>query len=54
MQGLGWNVELDSFVEPNTIVGQVPFTNIIATLDPEAPRRLVLVSLHFYLKHLNV
>jgi hypothetical protein len=42
MQGLGWEVELDSFVEPNTIVGQVPFSNIIATLDPAAPRRLVL------------
>lgn len=42
MQGLGWSVELDSFVEPKTIVGQVPFHNIIATLDPEAPRRLVL------------
>lgn len=43
MQGLGWDVEIDSFVEPNTIVGQVPFNNIIATLNPDAPRRLVIV-----------
>ena len=42
MQVLGWEVELDSFVEPNTVVGSVPFHNIIATLDPAAPRRLVL------------
>jgi hypothetical protein len=32
---LGWSVELDSFTEPNTVVGSIPFTNIIATLDPE-------------------
>lgn len=41
MRGLGWNVEVDSF-EQNTVVGKVRFNNIIATLDPNAPRRLVL------------
>ena len=42
MQRLGWEVEVDSFTEPNTVVGQVDFHNIVATLDPNAPRRLVL------------
>jgi hypothetical protein len=39
MRSLGWDVEVDAFVDQNTIVGQVPFANIIATLDPNAPRR---------------
>ena len=42
MQRLGWDVEVDSFTEPNTVVGEVDFHNIVATLDPNAPRRLVL------------
>ncbi|XP_029964032.1 glutaminyl-peptide cyclotransferase-like a [Salarias fasciatus] len=37
----GWSVDLDSFQNP-TPRGQVTFTNIIATLDPSAPRRLLL------------
>ncbi|XP_040902884.1 glutaminyl-peptide cyclotransferase-like a [Toxotes jaculatrix] len=37
----GWSVDLDSFQSP-TPRGQVTFTNIIATLDPSAPRRLLL------------
>ncbi|CAB1347571.1 unnamed protein product [Coregonus sp. 'balchen'] len=37
----GWTVELDSFLSP-TPRGQVTFSNIIATLDPGAPRRLLL------------
>lgn len=36
-----WAVDLDSFHSP-TPRGQVKFTNIIATLDPSAPRRLLL------------
>jgi len=41
MASLGWSVEEDSF-EQNTVVGRVRFTNIIATLDPSAPRRMVI------------
>ena len=41
MSGLGWSIEEDNF-EQNTVVGKVPFSNIIATLDPNAPRRMVL------------
>ncbi|XP_037316706.2 glutaminyl-peptide cyclotransferase-like a isoform X2 [Pungitius pungitius] len=37
----GWAVDLDSF-RSSTPRGQVTFTNIIATLDPLAPRRLLL------------
>ncbi|KAK7882622.1 hypothetical protein WMY93_028796 [Mugilogobius chulae] len=40
-QSAGWSVELDSFQSP-TPHGQVTFTNIVATLDPLAPRRLLL------------
>eukprot|EP00093_Oithona_nana_P007239 07239.XXX_409223_410097_1 [CDS] Oithona nana genome sequencing. len=41
LSGLGWSIEEDNF-EQNTVVGKVPFSNIIATLDPNAPRRMVL------------
>ncbi|KAJ8280767.1 hypothetical protein GJAV_G00058750 [Gymnothorax javanicus] len=37
----GWSVELDSFPSP-TPRGQVMFSNVLAVLDPIAPRRLVL------------
>lgn len=37
----GWDIDLDSFQSP-TPRGRVTFTNIIATLDPGAPRRLLL------------
>lgn len=37
----GWSVEVDSFPSP-TPRGQVTFSNILAVLDPQAPRRLVL------------
>lgn len=37
----GWDIDLDSFQAP-TPRGQVTFTNIVATLDPVAPRRLLL------------
>jgi len=42
MSDLGWTVEEDAF-EQDTVIGNVRFTNIIATLNPNAPRRLVLV-----------
>jgi len=41
MGGLGWTVTLDKFRE-NTVIGDKEFTNIIATLNPGAPRRLVI------------
>ena len=41
MSSLGWTIEEDSF-QQNTVVGRVRFTNIIATLDPNAPRRMVI------------
>ncbi|XP_039865267.1 glutaminyl-peptide cyclotransferase-like a [Simochromis diagramma] len=37
----GWSIDLDSFQSP-TPRGQVTFTNVVATLDPSAPRRLLL------------
>ncbi|XP_077467125.1 glutaminyl-peptide cyclotransferase-like a isoform X2 [Stigmatopora argus] len=37
----GWKVDLDSFTD-TTPRGKVTFTNIIAILDPSAPRRLML------------
>merc|ERR1711970_1087361 len=42
MSNLGWTVQEDPF-EQDTVIGKVKFTNIIATLNPNAPRRLVLV-----------
>jgi len=41
MSNLGWTIEEDKF-EQDTIIGNVEFTNIIATLDPNAPRRMVI------------
>jgi len=42
MSSLGWSVQEDPF-EEDTVIGKVKFTNIIATLNPNAPRRMVLV-----------
>ena len=42
MSNMGWTVEEDEF-EQNTVIGKVKFTNIVATLDPNAPRRMVIV-----------
>lgn len=41
MQSLGWTIETDKF-QDRTPLGQKTFENIIATLDPNADRRLVL------------
>jgi len=47
MQNLGWDVQIDSFTEPNTVLGKaVNFKNVIATLDKNAPRRL-LIACHY-------
>lgn len=45
-----WDIDLDTF-KSQTPRGQVTFTNIVATLDPLAPRRLVL-SCHYDSKSL--
>ncbi|KTG40726.1 hypothetical protein cypCar_00011185 [Cyprinus carpio] len=37
----GWSVEVDSFIS-ETPHGPVSFTNVLAVLDPMAPRRLLL------------
>lgn len=41
MSSLGWNVQEDPF-EQDTVIGKVKFNNIIATLNPNAPRRMVI------------
>lgn len=45
----GWEVTEDAFYA-HTPYGQLPFTNIIATLNPEAKRQLVLAC-HFDSKY---
>lgn len=45
MKALNWHVEEDSFTDL-TPYGEKRFTNVIATKDPDAPRRVV-VSAHF-------
>ncbi|KAI5116851.1 hypothetical protein M0805_006805 [Coniferiporia weirii] len=45
MRKLDWDVEEDSFTE-KTPYGMKRFTNVIATKDPEAPRKVV-VAAHF-------
>ena len=41
MKDLDWDVKVDEF-ESQTPLGERKFTNVIATLDPNADRRLVL------------
>ena len=45
MKKLNWHVEEDSFTD-TTPYGKKRFTNVIATKDPKAPRR-VIVAAHF-------
>ncbi|QRV86094.1 Peptidase family M28 protein [Ceratobasidium sp. AG-Ba] len=45
MKAMNWDVEEDSFTD-NTPYGTKRFTNVIATKDPHAPRKLVLAA-HF-------
>jgi glutaminyl-peptide cyclotransferase len=42
MQGLDWKVESDPFEENTPIFGRLQFENIVATLNPNARRYLVL------------
>lgn len=45
LRNLNWHVEEDQF-EDNTPYGRKTFTNVIATKDPDAPRRIIM-SAHF-------
>lgn len=45
LKKLNWHVEEDSFTD-TTPYGEKRFTNVIATKDPSAPRR-VIVAAHF-------
>lgn len=49
MQSLGWDVQTDKFTD-TTPLGKKDFENIISTLDPKAPRNLVLAC-HFDSKY---
>jgi len=49
LKALDWHVEEDSFVD-NTPIGKKKFTNVIATKDPTALRRVIL-SAHFDSKY---
>ncbi|KAI8869710.1 hypothetical protein GQ42DRAFT_179093 [Ramicandelaber brevisporus] len=49
MSNLGWHVELDQFTA-STPHGNIPMANVIATFNPNAPRRLVL-SAHYDSKY---
>ena len=50
MKDLNWNVELDEFVDKTPIFGDLKFSNIIATLNPEAERFLV-IACHYDSKY---
>jgi len=52
MKKLNWHVEEDSFTD-TTPYGEKRFTNVIATKDPDAPRRVV-VAAHFDSKYFSV
>jgi glutaminyl-peptide cyclotransferase len=45
LKALDWHVEEDTFVA-KTPIGSKKFTNVIATHDSDAPRRVIL-SAHF-------
>jgi hypothetical protein len=49
LRALDWHVEEDAFTD-NTPYGPRSFTNIIATKDPAAPRRVIL-SAHYDSKY---
>lgn len=51
LQALDWHIEEDSFTE-DTPIGIKRFTNVIATKDPTAARRVVL-SAHFDSKYFS-
>jgi glutaminyl-peptide cyclotransferase len=42
MSNLGWTIEEDAFEQNTVLKRRIKFTNIIATLNPDAPRRMVI------------
>jgi len=42
MRHLNWHVGSDTFEDPKTVLGPKNFSNVIATLNPGAPRRLII------------
>nr|XP_033811645.1 glutaminyl-peptide cyclotransferase-like protein isoform X2 [Geotrypetes seraphini] len=50
-QSADWRVELDTF-EDKTPFGSLTFSNVVATLDPKAPQRLVLAC-HYDSKYFS-
>ncbi len=48
-QDLGWHIEQDTFTA-NTPMGPKTFNNIVATQNPEAPKKLVMAA-HFDSKY---
>ncbi|TDL24979.1 hypothetical protein BD410DRAFT_718967 [Rickenella mellea] len=51
LKALKWHIEEDAFTD-NTPYGMKKFTNIIATKDPDAPRRIILAA-HFDSKYFS-
>lgn len=52
MRGLGWKVEEDRFEEETPVFGVLNFRNIVATLNPNADRYLVLAC-HYDSKYVR-
>lgn len=45
LRNLNWHIEEDEFTD-STPYGNKKFTNVIATKDPDAPRRIIMAA-HF-------
>ncbi|XP_063234277.1 glutaminyl-peptide cyclotransferase-like isoform X2 [Bacillus rossius redtenbacheri] len=52
MQELGWSVEQDSFKDTVPVLGELQFTNVVAKLNPDAQRFLMLAC-HYDSKYMN-
>ncbi|CAG0880818.1 unnamed protein product, partial [Cyprideis torosa] len=52
MEGYGWNIETFSHSERVPILGNTQFTNVVATLNPNAPRKLAMAC-HYDSKYFN-
>ncbi|XP_063234275.1 glutaminyl-peptide cyclotransferase-like [Bacillus rossius redtenbacheri] len=50
LESLGWSVELDSFVDKVPVFGSLRFTNVVAKLNPNA-RRFVVLACHYDSKY---
>lgn len=51
LKNMKWHIELDEF-EDETPMGRKPFKNIVATINPDAERFLVLAC-HYDSKYFN-